>query len=177
MKQYTLKSAHQITIRKPLLSEAAALIELKRSYIKNTKTIPIFLEEYPIDIEKETELIRTFDESHNSLLLVAEHEGILIGNIDLSGSPRSKMAHTAMLGMGIKNEWQNKGLGRILINSALEWAKKESTLKLIWLDVYATNESGFHLYKSTGFEVSGVIKDFFQEGDKLIDKIQMYQQI
>ncbi len=177
MKQSTLKSGHQITIRQPLSAEAEALMELKRSYIKDTTTIPLFLEEYPIEIEKEAELIRTFDESHNSLLLVAEHKGMLIGNIDLTGSPRSKIAHTAMLGMGVKNEWHNKGLGRALIETALEWAKNESPLKLIWLDVYASNKGAIHLYKSTGFQVSGIVKGFFQEGEKFIDKIQMYQEI
>ena len=177
MKKYTLKSGQQILVRKPNPSEAASLINLKRSYIKNTSTIPILLDEYPIDIEKETKLIQEFNESENSLLLVAEHEGELIGNIDLTGNKRSKMFHTAMLGMGIKNEYQNQGLGRILIESAIDWAKDNDVLKLIWLDVYASNDRGVHLYKSTGFKVSGVVKSFFKENEKFIDKIQMYQEV
>ena len=177
MNQFTIKSGHQITVRKPLISEGLHLIELKRSYIENATTLPILLEEYPIDIEKETNLIRDFDESQNSILLVAEHDGKLIGNIDLTGSKRAKMSHTAMLGMGIHNDWQNKGVGRILIEAAIGWAKNQSPFKLIWLDVYASNDRGINLYKSTGFEVSGVIKGFFKEGEKVIDKIQMYQKI
>ena len=177
MEQFILKTGRPVTIRKPLLSEALALVKLKRSYIKNTSTIPILLDEYPIDIEKETNLMQEFDESQNSLLLVAEHEGELIGNIDLTGNKRSKMFHTAMLGMGIKEEYQNQGLGRILIESAIAWAKNNDALKLIWLDVYASNDGGIHLYKSTGFKVSGTIKGFFNEKENFIDKIQMYLEV
>jgi len=174
MKSHVLKSGKEIQVRTLDLNEAAKLIELKRSYILGTTTIPLLLEEYPIDIPKEQNLISQYNESSNGILLVAEYQNELIGNIDITGSTRSKTAHTAMLGMGIKAQWRNQGLGTILIQSVIDWAKESSQLKLIWLDVYASNELGFNLYKNMGFEVSGVIKNFFKDENGFQDKIQMY---
>ena len=69
------------------------------------------------DLEKEFDLIKAYRESENSIFLIAEFDGELIGNIDLTGSKRFKMHHTGMIGMGIKEEWRNQGLGKILIQS------------------------------------------------------------
>jgi len=176
-KTYKLKTGSSIKLRIPQLEEAQKLGNLKRSYIKNTTTIPLELEEYPNDIEHESNLIAQYIKSPNSLLLVAEFDNELIGNIDLTGSKRSKMFHTAIIGMGIKEKWRNQGLGRILIESVIDWAKKYSAIELIWLEVYASNELGINLYNNTGFKVSGRIDDFFKEEDGYKDKIQMYQRI
>lgn len=172
-----LKSGKSVKIRTIEIGEARKLIDLKRSYLKNTTTIPLRLDEYPNDLSKESRLIKEYFESVNSVLLVAEYENELIGNIDLTGSKRSKISHTGMIGMGIREDWRNQGLGRILIESVIEWAKIYSKIELIWLDVYASNELGYNLYKNTGFKVSGVIKDFFKEEDGYHDKIQMYRKI
>lgn len=176
-KTYNLKSKKSIKVRMPKLKEVQKLVDLKKSYIKNTTTIPINLKEYPDDINMEINLITEFQNSPNSILLVAEFNDELIGNIDLTGSKRSKMFHTGMIGMGIKEEWRNQGIGRCLMESAIEWAKHHSDIELIWLDVYASNELGINLYKNTGFKISGVIKGFFKEKDGYKDKIQMYQHI
>lgn len=176
-KTFISKTGNSIKIRVPEITEAQQLSELKRSYIKNTTTIPINLDEYPIDLKKEAQLIAEYRNSPNSILLVAKINNTLIGNIDLTGSDKSKMFHTGVIGMGIKKEWRNQGLGRCLIESVIDWAKKHSMIELIWLDVYASNELGYHLYKNTGFKVSGIINDFFKDENGYKDKIQMFQRI
>lgn len=176
-RSHRIKSGKDVVIRLPLVTEAKELIALKRSYIKNTNTIPMVLAEYSTDVESEAKLISDYHESQNSVLLIAEYDDELIGNIDLTGSKRIKMSHTAMLGMGIREEWRNQGLGRILIEEAIEYVAKFSSLELIWLDVYASNKLGYNLYKHTGFEVSGVIERFFKEGEEYMDKIQMFRHI
>lgn len=176
-KTYKLKNGSFINIRTAEPEDAQHLINLKRGYLKNTTTIPMYIDEYPDDSDKEKQLIVDYIESSNSILLVAENNNVLIGNIDLTGSKRLKMQHTAMIGMGIKQQWRNQGLGKHLINTAIDWAKKYSPIELIWLDVYSSNQLGINLYENTGFKTSGIIKGFFKEEDGYKDKIQMYQQI
>lgn len=174
---HILKSGTEVQIRVPEMDEAQRLLDLKRSYIRNTTTIPLYLDEYADDSGKEKRLISDYHESPNSILLVAEYENKLIGNIDLTGSKRSKMLHTAMIGMGIKEEWRNQGLGKFFLREVIDWAKKHSVIELIWLDVYASNQLGYNLYKNMGFIESGIIPEFFKEEDGYKNKIQMYQRI
>jgi len=176
-KTHILKTGKSISIRLAESGDAQNLANLKRNYLKNTTTIPIKLEEYAGNLDNELRIITEYKESINSILLVAEYKGELIGNIDLTGSARAIMFHTGMIGMGIKEQWRNQGLGRILIESVIDWAKNHSPIELIWLDVYASNELGYNLYKNTGFEVSGRIDGFFKDENGYKDKIQMYQRI
>ena len=172
-----LKSGIQIVIREAEVSDALKLNALKRAYIKHTSALPLTLDEYPDDVDNETNLIQAYRNSPNSVLLIAESDSELIGNIDVTGSMRLKMAHTGMIGMGIKEKWRNQGLGTALIKCAIKWANNNAEIKLLWLDVYSANELGLNLYKNTGFKVSGIIQDFFKEGEDYADKVQMFQQV
>ena len=172
-KTYQTKSDYGVIIREAHPDDAKQLLELKLQYLKNTNTIPLFDYEYSNNITEENQLIKRYQKETNSLLLVAEHDGKLIGNIDLTGSSREKMVHTAMIGMGIHTSWQNQGVGTFLIQNVLDWSRKNDTLKIIWLEVYASNKAGIALYRKMNFQECGRIDSFFLEDKKYIDKITM----
>ena len=174
-KSYKTKTGESITIRTAREDEAKALRNLKLKIIKNSMTIPMYPEEYRYDEDGERELIKKYNESSNSILLVAEANNQLIGMIDLTGHDRKIMAHTAMIGMSVDEEWRNKGVGTSLIRGVLDWAKSSSELEVIWLDVYDNNELGLGLYKKMGFKISGKIERFFKYKNEYFDNIKMYQ--
>lgn len=172
-KTYHTKLGKPLLIREATSADAKQLLVLKLEYLKDSNTIPLFDYEYSNTIKEESELIQNLHQQSNSLLLVAESDGDIIGNIDLTGSWRKKMQHTAMIGMGIHTQWQNQGIGTLLIQNVLEWSKENEILKVLWLEVYATNLPGISLYKKIGFKESGNIENFFLEEEKYIDKITM----
>lgn len=55
---HTLKTRNSIIIRELETKEGQDLAKLKRSYINNTTSIPLLLEEYPNDPLKESRLIK-----------------------------------------------------------------------------------------------------------------------
>ncbi|WP_160114138.1 GNAT family N-acetyltransferase [Aquimarina sp. AU119] len=170
---YQTKSGKSILIREATPEDAQKLLELKLQYLKETDTIPLFDYEYTNTIEEEGALIQRLKKNPNCLLLIAENNGNIIGNIDLTGSWRKKMEHTAMIGMGIHTAWQNQGIGTLLIQNVLTWSTQNTLLKLLWLEVYATNLPGIRLYKKMGFKESGFIENFFLEEEKYVDKVTM----
>jgi ribosomal protein S18 acetylase RimI-like enzyme len=174
---YFTADGKEITVREARPEDALQLIDLKKSYIRGTRSIPMYEFEYKNDIQQEKDLIQRYADQQNSILLVAEHGNTLIGNIDLTGNTRKKMFHTGMIGMGVAYEWQNKKIGSFLMEMVLAWAKEHSPLTVIWLEVYATNEPGILLYKKFGFEEAGFIKNFFLEEDGPADKITMVKYI
>ncbi len=133
--------------------------------------------EYERNMEEEKGLIEKYNSEKNSVLLIAIYDSTIIGNIDLTGSSRRKTQHTGMIGMGIHEGYRNQGVGAFLIQSTLNWARKNEFLKIIWLEVYESNSSGIALYKKIGFIEAGLIPNFFLEKDKYIDKITMFLKI
>ena len=172
---YFTADGKEITVRPAIADDALDLLELKKSYIKATRSLPLYEYEYKNGIREEKELIERYIREENSLLLVAVHGNVLIGNLDITGSQRKKLYHTGMLGMGVAYTWHNKKAGSFLMESALAWAQR-SLLTVVWLEVYATNLPGIRLYEKFGFEHCGLIKNFFNE-EELVDKITMVKYV
>jgi len=172
-KQIILKNGKDVLIRQAELSDAENLLNCIKTYIPTSNYIPKLESEIKLTVEQEKEWINSFLINDNSLLLVAEYEGEIIGNIDLTGNRRKIMEHTAIIGMGMLHEWQNIGLGTALLSAIIEWAKNNPILELIWLQVYTENESGLNLYRKIGFVENGIIKNFFKKDNKYFHNLTM----
>lgn len=169
----TLKNKKLVTIRQAEISDAERLLHCIKTYVPESAYIPKLGEEIKLTLEQEKEWINSFLIHDNSLLLVAEYNGEIIGNIDLTGNRRKVMEHTAVIGMGMLKEWRGSGLGTHLLRLTIEWAKRHPVLELIWLQVYTENELGVHLYRKMGFEEKGIIKNFFKHDLGYFDNLTM----
>jgi len=137
--KFNIKSGEEIIVRLARMEDAPALLNMKLEYLKNTDTIPLLENEYPDSINLETQLIQKLTLEKNSVLLVAEYDGQLIGNLDLNGNQRSKLFHTGVVGMGIRQGWRGLGVGTALMNALLDWTSTNSYITLLWLEVYESN--------------------------------------
>ncbi len=171
------RSGKHLTIRPANPDDAAALIAIKKQYIEGSDTIPLLVTEYKNSLEEEMALIERLNTSENSILLLAEQDGKIIGNIDLMGSNRSRTKHTAMLGIGLVLESRNRGIGSIMMKVAVDWAKQNPVLELLWLDTYSSNLMGITLYQKMGFKAAGVIPNFFKQKDQAHTKVQMFLEV
>ena len=94
------------------------------------------------------------------------------GHLDLHGGRLPAELHRATLGLGIERGARGTGLGRALIDVAINWARDA---ELAWLDlsVFAHNTRARKLYVSTGFVVVGQVHDQFRVDGARIDDVAM----
>lgn len=137
-----LKNGKYVLIREAQLQDAPAILSMVKNYLDNSPYIPKSSSEFHTTVIEEETWIQSFLDSKNSLLLVAEFENQLIGNIDLTGNKRQVMQHNALVGMGMLIEWRNQGLGSALMQAAIDWAKSNPMLENLQLEVYAENLAG-----------------------------------
>lgn len=168
-----LKNQKTVTIRQANSDDAEKLLNCIKTYVPQSDYIPKLEQEIKLTIEQANEWINSFLTNENSVLLIAEYENEIIGNIDLTGSRRKIMEHTAVIGMGMLKEWRNSGLGTALLKLAIEWAKENPILELLWLQVYTDNKLGLGLYRKMGFEENGIMKNFFKQDEKYFDNLTM----
>lgn len=172
--EFTDRSGKTVVIRPAIPQDASSLIDLKKKYIEGSDTIPLLVREYKNTQKEEEVLIKRLNSAENSILLIAEQDGKIIGNVDLIGSERSRTSHTAMLGIGLLLESRNRGIGSIMMEAAIGWAKNNPALELIWLDTYSSNLKGITLYNKMGFKAAGVVPNFFKQNGQAHSKVQMY---
>lgn len=169
----TLKNGCEITLRMARISDALPLIKTVKEYLADSNYIPQSPEEFNMTLEQEQKWIHSFLEKDNSLLILAEFENRIIGNIDINGHTRKMMQHTAVIGMGMLLEWRNTGLGTQLLQHGIQWAKQNTILELLWLQVYTENLAGITLYKKMGFEENGILPNFFKHSDRYYNNLTM----
>jgi len=168
-----LKNGKTVLIRNCEIQDAAKLLKSVKQQIADSIYIPKTEEEFTLTEEQEKKWISSFMVASNSLLLVAEYEDEIIGNIDLTGHTRKIMQQTAVIGMGMLLDYRNMGLGQLLLKGAIHWAKQNPQLELLWLQVYTENHLGVSLYKKMGFEENGILKNYFKQDGRYYDNLTM----
>ncbi len=96
----------------------------------------------------------------------------IIGSATLSFHSTEANRHKAELGITVHDDYQNLGLGTILINHLLNIARKKG-LKKVYLLVNTSNSRAIHVYERCGFKIEARLeKEHLLEG-KLEDYFRM----
>ena len=163
----------QVTIRRATGSDARALVAHLRALAGEPEiNIPLALDEVA-SVDDERDRLETFDDHPRAIVLVAERGKELLGELTLRAiSPRRAVAHIATLGMSVRADVRGQGVGRALLDAALEWAPTAG-LTRIELYVYARNLPAIALYEKAGFQHEGRRRNFIREGDVFLDDLVM----
>ena len=112
-------------------------------------------------------------EKGSLIALVAEVNGRVVASSDVAQrtpeNPQHK--HVGVLGIAILKTARGLGLGKVLMDSLLELSKKAG-LKIIILDMFATNKVARRLYEKVGFVEVGKIPKAINRYGKYIDLIR-----
>jgi RimJ/RimL family protein N-acetyltransferase len=162
-----------VTIRRAKPSDARALVAHIRAIVSEPiATTPLAIDEVP-DAEDEHDLIEDYAEQPRALLLVAEQDGVLVGDLSLRAiSARRSVCHVATLGMSVAAAARRRGIGRALLTEALAWAPTVGITR-VELYVYARNAPAIALYEACGFAHEGRRRSFIREGDGYLDDLIM----
>jgi diamine N-acetyltransferase len=103
------------------------------------------------------EYVKSQIDDENKYLVVAEFDDKIIGFaecyiIESSNFPiLRKRSWVQLDNIAISKEYQNKGIGKMLLKSVIRWAKKRN-IKRIELNVYSFNSSAIEFYYNSGFK-------------------------
>lgn len=145
-----------VVIREARPDDAAQLIAyLRRVFAEPGVNLITEVDEFNPTTESEARIINDMARATNSLFLVAESGGRIVGQLTLDGGKRRNVRHAAILGITVDQEWRGQGVGRCLMEYAIEWAREGAILTRIELHVFARNVNAIRLYESCGFEHEG----------------------
>ena len=150
-----LKDGSQVLIRTGTEADAEAIQKCVLAYVEDGEGQLWARGEFHPTVEEERVWIKGITNHPDELLLVAEHDGEIIGNIDLHVGRRVKLAHTGEFGMSCMPNWRGLGLGTFLIAQLLKWARENQHLEKVNLRVLGSNTRGIALYKKMGFHEEG----------------------
>jgi putative acetyltransferase len=99
-------------------------------------------------------------------LLVATIAGEVVGNLGLHAASKSpRRRHVGMIGMTVRDDRQQRGVGTALLRAGLELADRWLNYQRLELMVYTDNLAALHLYQKFGFAIEGTCRAYaFRDG-------------
>lgn len=175
MNNYLTKDGRQFIIRQPSVDDAEAIINYSKIVFASTDQLLTTLEEYTITVENEKIWIQNLNDNPNALLLIAQHNTQIVGFLFFIPNTKKKNAHTGEFGVNVHPDFQGIGIGRVLIETLLAWARENKQIEKVSLTVFSSNGQAIKLYKNLGFIEEGRhIKAIKQLNGAYVDSVQMY---
>ena len=106
------------------------------------------------------------------LVLVAEADAEVVGNILVTVDRGVATEHIGVLSITIADGWRDVGIGSELVAAAQRWAVDRGLRKLS-LGVFPENERAIAVYTKLGFVQEGLRRRQYRTGDTLRDEILM----
>ena len=105
-------------------------------------------------------------------LFVADSGEALVGFCEAFGSPFRRMAHRAVLVIGVREAHTGRGLGSAMLRAAERWARRRG-LRRLELYVSTANPRAHRLYRRLGFVDEGRRRDAWIIGGRYVDDVAM----
>jgi RimJ/RimL family protein N-acetyltransferase len=123
-------------------------------------------------VADERRYLRALRRYEHAAVFVAEADGRVVARLSIARDQHPASYHVADLGMMVAPGYRRQGIGRALLEKAVEWARAAGVRKLE-LHVFPHNEPAIKLYESFGFEREGYRKAHYRRGGEYVDAILM----
>lgn len=107
------------------------------------------------------------------LMLLAEHDGRLLGSLGLHPAERVRRRHVATLGVSVGAGHQRQGVGTALMAAACDFADRWAQLLRLELTVFVDNARAIALYRRFGFREEGRHAGFALRDGRFVDVLSM----
>ncbi|MEB9465008.1 GNAT family protein [Bacillus cereus] len=155
---YKSKDGKTIIIREAKERDAERILDSASKALINAPYMLSTVEDVKkVRIDAIQKTLKAYHENPNYVQFIAEVDGKLVGAIDFKNGNKEKINHQGAFAMTILPEYRNYGIGRALLETLINWAKNNSKIEKVCLEVMEDNLGAIQLYKNLGF---------FEEGRK-----------
>lgn len=158
MHNVILKNNIEVMIREATKEDAQNMIDFYNIVGGETDFLSFGVNEFKRDLQEYEEYITATSKEPNSIMLLALVDSEIISIATINSSQKERTKHVGTLGIVISKKYTGLGLGKILMNDLIEWAKQNRVTKKVSLVTNERNTIAIELYKKLGFEVEGLLK-------------------
>ncbi|MFT4666017.1 MAG: RimJ/RimL family protein N-acetyltransferase [Gammaproteobacteria bacterium] len=175
-KSVKLKDGSSITIREATPADAAGVIDMIKKIISEADFTLTQVDEFQVTEEEKIAILEKYQQIDGHIYLVAESNGILIGDNVFSNGLKSRNKHQGEFALGVIPTFRKRGVANALLETLMEWAEKHPLIYKVKLRVVIQNYNAIHLYRNLGFIEEGrLIKDHRTDDGEFMDMIAMYK--
>jgi RimJ/RimL family protein N-acetyltransferase len=163
--------SRDFVIRPAEPGDAAALVDLARAVGSEPEGWLITTSNWR-SAGDERRYLKSIRRYPHAAVFVAEGPDGIVGRLSVGRDPHPASYHVADLGLMVAKDHRRHGIGRALLEAAVDWARARDVRKLE-LHVFPHNQGAIELYERFGFEREGFRKQHYRRPDGFVDAILM----
>jgi RimJ/RimL family protein N-acetyltransferase len=168
----SLRGGHHAVIARATEQDAAGLLRHLDEAAGETDFLAFARGEVGLTLEQEAAFVRRLHAEEGGVMLKATLEGELAAVASLLRLSRSRVRHSASLGLSVRKPYWALGLGRAISEAVILEARR-LRLTRIELRVRHDNARAISLYESLGFQLEGTLRAAFKVGEIEYDDLIM----
>jgi RimJ/RimL family protein N-acetyltransferase len=164
-RQQPLPDGRILVIREAAAEDALAVLDYVNAISGESDFLSFGPGEFDLTEGEEEEFLRKCRASDNQLYLLGTIGDILVATLNFSGGRRPRLRHSGEFGVSVRREYWGLGIGSLMLDALVEWAREAGIIKKINLRVRTDNQRAIRLYRSKGFQIEGTSRrEIFLDG-------------
>ena len=163
--------SERLVVRRATPGDASALVELGEAVASEPEGWLISDGSWRTPGE-ERRFLRALRRYNDAAVFVAEVPDGIVGRLSLGRDPHPASRHVADLGLMVAAAYRRRGIGKALLETAVDWAR-ESGVRKLELHVFPHNEAAMALYEGFGFRREGLRRGHYRRGPEYLDAVLM----
>lgn len=160
-----LKNGLVLEIREATPEDAHALLEYVEDISGESDFLSFGPGEFELTEAEEAEFLGRYRDADNQLYLVGLIDDELVSALTFSGGRRPRLRHSGEFGMSVRKQVWGLGIGSLMLDALIAWARETRIVEKINLRVRTDNRRAISLYQRKGFVIEGTIrKEVFLNG-------------
>jgi len=164
-RKYELKNGHALLIREAAIEDARAILDYVEDISGESDFLTFGPGEFKLNEAEEEDVLRKYRDSANQLYVLGLIDDTIVTSLIFSAGHRPRLRHSGEFGMSVRKQYWGLGIGSLMLDALIHWARATQIVKKINLRVRTDNQRAIHLYERKGFVNEGTIrKEIFLNG-------------
>ena len=152
-----LSDGRDLLIRQAEASDAGALLKHLEAMCTESNFTTWKPGEFRLTEDEEAQLMEQYRSAETKVFMVAIIDEDIVGTLSFSGGDRTRLRHRGEFGVGVRRHAWGNGIGGLLMDALIAWARDGDIIKKINLRVRVDNKRAVGLYRRRGFVLEGTI--------------------
>ena len=157
----TLKNGELLILREPLEGDAKDMIEYLNTVGGESDNLLFGKNEFHLTVEQEMEYIKKVRNDSNMHMVLGFINNSIVSIAEIRCLLRTRISHNSEIAISVKKEYWGNGIGSVVMQELIRFAKNHKDIRNISLGVKASNLNAIRMYEKFGFIKVGVHKNYF----------------
>ena len=158
LRKHHLKNDRVLVIREASVEDARALLDYVEGISGESDYLSFGPGEFELSVPEEEEYLRKCRASDNQLYLLGLMGDTVVSALSFSAGRRPRVRHSGEFGLSVRKRYWGLGIGSLMLDALIDWAKDIGIIKKINLRVRTDHQRAIVLYEGKGFVREGTIR-------------------